>query len=60
MNVAQPMGAAARELPAVGVDRQFSIQCDPLAPFDEETALANRAKAQSFQPDHRKDRKSVV
>ncbi|MNH30427.1 hypothetical protein D3C79_907200 [compost metagenome] len=60
VHVAQPVGAPAGQLPAIGVDRQAALQRDTPSTFDKGPAFTHRAQTQGFQPDQGQDRETVV
>src|SRR4051794_35370661 len=56
----QPVEAAARGLTAVGVERTFAVEADPLAAFDVAPGLAVFAEPQGLDPLQRQVAESVV
>ena len=54
------MQAAARQLAAVGVERTFAVEADPLASFDVVPGLAVFAEPEGLDPLQRQVAESVV
>ena len=60
MHETQAVQSTARELAAVGVDRELAAQRDAGAPGDEVAALAGAAEPESFEPQQGQNAEPVV